>query len=381
MEVLRENYVGNFIEDVVSALKNETFDQIVWVGFHEWTQYAAKAIWQMGWKLEMTVTNSDSRWGQKICGDGGHELTVVPFEKAEKTGNSAIYMIAAKRGDEMINQLMSFGIERSRILVFDSPKKYLDKANWKVREKYLHGLRKLSHEESQKELYELMKVFRDFCEKNNLRYFMSAGTLLGAVRHQGFIPWDNDVDFWMPVKDYLRLEEVFPEEGVGGYKLLTRKNCPLILGGAPKLVNDRIKSLLLEDARITPIGIDIILIGCFPEKVSDYCRERNRWMDFWEKLKESYYLKNLSIEEYQKELSERYIAWSQVSSSLVGETYGNTLTSCEYFSASVKLPFLDGEFDAPAGWQEVLRDIYGNYERLPAFADRKGFAIENYADI
>ena len=48
----------------------------------------------------------------------------------------------------------------------------------------------------------LFKWFHKFCVEKQLRYYMSGGTLLGAVRHQGFIPWDDDIDVHMPRKDF-----------------------------------------------------------------------------------------------------------------------------------------------------------------------------------
>ena len=58
-----------------------------------------------------------------------------------------------------------------------------------------------------------------FCEAHGLRYFLSSGTLIGAVRHKGYIPWDDDIDIYMPRRDYEQFLKTYCDEG-GKYKAI-----------------------------------------------------------------------------------------------------------------------------------------------------------------
>ncbi len=67
--------------------------------------------------------------------------------------------------------------------------------------------------EMQNRLLDMLKYFHEFCTQNDIRYYVVGGTTLGAVRHDGFIPWDDDIDVGLPRNDYERLIELFPKNG------------------------------------------------------------------------------------------------------------------------------------------------------------------------
>ena len=78
--------------------------------------------------------------------------------------------------------------------------------------KHIIELSKLSQEDFRRwqlKLLEILVYFRDFCVEHNLKFCVAAGTCLGAVRHKGFIPWDDDVDVIMPRDDYDKLFDLW----------------------------------------------------------------------------------------------------------------------------------------------------------------------------
>jgi len=114
-------------------------------------------------------------------------------------------------------------------------------------------LKKMSFEEVRYTQIEMLKEFHEFCLDNNLRYFLDAGTLLGAVRHDGFIPWDDDIDLAMPREDYNKLLHL-AKGGYKNYGLLMPENS---IYTYLKIVDTR--TLLIEDINNTKNNIGVYL--------------------------------------------------------------------------------------------------------------------------
>lgn len=75
----------------------------------------------------------------------------------------------------------------------------------------------------QMRMLELLEAVDKVCKKHNIPYWLSSGTLIGAARHQGFIPWDDDLDIEMLREDYLRLLKVLPQELPDNFALQTHE--------------------------------------------------------------------------------------------------------------------------------------------------------------
>ena len=60
----------------------------------------------------------------------------------------------------------------------------------------------------QKKLYDLLKKFDKICKDNDVEYYLAGGSALGAVRHKGFLPWDDDVDLFITRNNYIKLKRL-----------------------------------------------------------------------------------------------------------------------------------------------------------------------------
>ena len=66
-------------------------------------------------------------------------------------------------------------------------------------------MKEITQTEQKEILLDMLKYIDEICRKNNIKYFLYGGTLIGAIRHKGFIPWDDDVDICVPYNEYRKL--------------------------------------------------------------------------------------------------------------------------------------------------------------------------------
>jgi len=108
---------------------------------------------------------------------------------------------------------------------------------------------------------DILKEIVKICDNNNLRYFLLGGTFLGAVRHKGFIPWDDDIDIGLPRPDYEKLFKIVYKQLPKNLNVLSYKNVNGYYHYVPKIVN---KSIVIKNKASLREKTEYAWIDIFP---------------------------------------------------------------------------------------------------------------------
>lgn len=119
---------------------------------------------------------------------------------------------------------------------------------------------------------EILLYFKDFCEKHNLLFYFCGGCCIGAIRHKGFIPWDDDIDVFMPRQDYEKLAELWEKDADIGKYTYCRSNKEVNYHHTAASIRDNFTTFINKHSQNSDINhglmIEIIpLDGCPNSKI------------------------------------------------------------------------------------------------------------------
>ena len=120
----------------------------------------------------------------------------------------------------------------------------------------------------QKILLKTLKVFDEFCKKHSITYFLGYGTLIGVVRHKGFIPWDDDIDIVIPRPEYEKLEKIIETEEIPqGYHFDSLKERTYVYPFMKFCYSSSLakEAKLCEKYNQSPIWLDLFPLDGVPE--------------------------------------------------------------------------------------------------------------------
>lgn len=232
----------------------------------------------------------------------------------------------------------------------------------------------------------LLDYFDNLCREHNLRYFIGFGSLLGAVRHRGFIPWDDDIDVVMFRDDYEKLK-VIAGEAVEFPYFFQNSYTDMMIWAFAKLRDSRTTAIEFPD--FSPqfhqgIFIDIFPLDDVPDGISMKPIVGEMQREIWMSIVEPERIKalvdkgqrlaldaglilgllDMSVWERMKMFEDFNVARFGASSRvnfLTDHFMGGGSVLREWFTDTVYLPFENRMVPAPAGYELVLTSLYGDY--------------------
>lgn len=247
----------------------------------------------------------------------------------------------------------------------------------------------------------ILRWIKKICNKNNIKFMLAGGTCLGAIRHKGFIPWDDDIDLLMPYEDYKRFIEITKQSNEQ-YKVLSPYYTKDYYYTYSKVVDTRTKLSEKGMKEIKEMGV---FIDVFPLFIQPQDKEEQK--RYVKKIKnmEKKYAIYAHLEKYYKregdstikqlikliayfpgkvcsyfkknskeKLLEELEKYSNSDSEYVGYTvssYGEKeiMKKSEY--SPIKTAVFEGEeYPIANEWDKYLKNLYGNYMELPPVEKR-----------
>ncbi len=250
-------------------------------------------------------------------------------------------------------------------------------------------------------LLQMAKEFHRICAKYNIPYYMLGGTMLGAVRHKGFIPWDDDMDFGIPREYYKKFCEVATCELSDRYKMLTVDNSAYAVLGIGKLSDSRtwLKEIFsVKTDEKLGVNIDIFPLDYTDENVGFFSvNKRMRLLFKFQKLlfmnsenrsfakrilakvcQSLFFMKPTTIPRYiEKRMLCRNIKPTMLAN-LFGAWAMKETVSIGIMGTPTLYKFEDTEFYGPQNEDAYLKQLYGDYMKLPPEDKRHIHTTEVY---
>lgn len=253
-------------------------------------------------------------------------------------------------------------------------------------------------------LLETFKVFADFCAKNEINYFACGGTAIGAVRHNGFIPWDDDMDVYVFRNDYDRFLSMRKELLVKGYEVLCYEDENYVRPFA------RMSSMSYtfleygEQKYVSGPNLDIICIDEAFDSIKDTKtleKEYNRAIKSYQWCKAHHSIKaifsafvhkqwysalNMIRRDlfYPEKKAEHYRELFRVAEEKARKARGSfnfcyfhsyplkkELFPKGWFSSYINFPFENTVMRVPVGYDQYLTQLFGDYMKVPDVKHRK----------
>lgn len=268
-------------------------------------------------------------------------------------------------------------------------------------------------DELKKHLLQMLIALDEFCENNGIRYYLSGGTLLGAVRHQGFIPWDDDIDVNIPRPDCYKLQELCNGK-IGRYELIAPGADSLYPANHWKLYDPEIvveNSYKGTSSKMVyhPAFIDIFPIEGLPSTEKE---TKKHYMDM-ELGKRMIKIMSGSVIHGRNTIAKCLNLFARPVALMFGRKFwmnqiktiaesipfdesdyiGVMTTNIhrmeervvkEEYLPQIDVPFEGRTFKAPAGYDKYLTQLYGDYMELPPENKRvshHGFKLYKYKEI